>query len=281
MEEGAFRGFDIAMHDPGIAVITLNRPERMNGLTFAIKRDLMETLLEAQMDDSVRVVLIAGSGKAFSAGDDISDKPAAYHGKVRSGDVPEGRRSGIRTYGGMRTFSQRLNATVRQFDKLTIAAINGFAIQSGLSLALACDFRIAATDAKLGSATLRFGYQPDEGGHWLLVRHIGVARTLDFLMNKRIVSAQEALAMGLVNDVVAPEQLMERSMAMAKELAEGPQVAMRLLKRAVYNAADYTFEQAGDDIASKTAISDHHEDAVEGRASFRSHEKPKFNKWLP
>lgn len=280
MDTGAFRGFDVAMQDPGIAVVTFNRPERMNGLTREIKRDLIESLLEAEMDDAVRVIVFTGTGRAFSAGDDISGRGPGYRGKAKSGEIPEGKSGGIRTYGSLRTWSQRLNLTVRHLDKLTVAAINGFAIQSGLSLALACDFRIASTEARLGSATLRFAYQPDEGGHYLLVQHMGVGRTMDFVMRNRIVPAKEALELGLVNEVVAPEQLMPRSLALAKELAEGPQIAMRLLKRAVYNAAEYTFSQAMDDIASKTAVSDHQPDAVEGRESFSSHKKPRFNRWL-
>ena len=91
---------------------------------------------------------------------------------------------------------------MRNLDKLTIAAINGFAIQTGFSFALACDFRHRrARSASLGSATLRFGLLPDEGGQWLLVQHLGVARTMDFLMRKRIVSADEALELGLVHEV--------------------------------------------------------------------------------
>jgi 2-(1,2-epoxy-1,2-dihydrophenyl)acetyl-CoA isomerase len=171
--------------------------------------------------------------------------------------------------------------TIRHLDKLTISAINGFAIQSGLSIALASDFRIAAKGAKLGSATLRYGYLPDEGGHWLLVQHMGVARAMDFLMRRRIVTAEEAHSLGLVHEVVEPGQLMERSRALALELANGPQVAMRLLKRALYSAADMTLEQACDDIATKTAIGDHHPDAREGKLAFKEKRPPRFNQGSP
>ena len=123
-------------------------------------------------------------------------------------DIPAGTRSPDGTYNGLRAISQPLNVAVRNLDKLTIAAVNGVAIQTGLSLALACDFRIASTEAKLGSATLRFGFLPDEGGQFLLVQLIGVAKTMDFLMRKRIVSAAEALELGLVHEVVAPAELM-------------------------------------------------------------------------
>jgi 2-(1,2-epoxy-1,2-dihydrophenyl)acetyl-CoA isomerase len=162
-----------------------------------------------------------------------------------------------------------LNTAVRNLDKLTIAAINGVAIQTGMSLALSCDFRVASTEARIGSGTLRFGLMPDEGGHYLLVQLLGVARAMEFLMRNRIVSGQEAYDLGLVHEAVEPDQLMPRTMALAGELARGPQVAQRLLKRAIYNAAEMTFEHSLDDIASKTAVTDHHPDAAEGLKAFR------------
>lgn len=278
MDTGGFRGFEVALEDPGIAVVTFNQPERLNGTTQAMKRDLVETLLQAQMDDAVRVVLITGSGRAFCAGDDMSGRrPLSPDARALVPPIPGGHRTPIGTYEGLRHLSQPLNAAVRNLDKLTVAAVNGVAIQTGLSLALACDFRIASTQARLGSATLRFGLLPDEGGQFLLVQILGVAKTIDFLMRKRIVDAAEALELGLVHEVVPPDQLMPRALDLARELAEGPQVSMRLLKKSIYNAAEMTFAHALDEIAAKTAISDHHPDAREGVASFREKRKPRFN----
>ena len=154
MLTGKFRGFEVALHDPGIAVITFNQPERLNGMTQPMKRDLIEMLTQAQMDDAVRVVVFTGCGRAFSAGDDISGRRddsgdaqalVARHPRAATANP-------IGTYEGLRVLSQPLNVAVRNLDKLTIAAINGVAIQTGLSLALSCDFRIASTDARLGSA---------------------------------------------------------------------------------------------------------------------------------
>jgi 2-(1,2-epoxy-1,2-dihydrophenyl)acetyl-CoA isomerase len=147
-------------------------------------------------------------------------------------------------------------------------------------MALACDFVLAARSARLGSGTLRMGYQPDEGGHWLLVEHLGVKRALDFVMHSRIVDAEAAYQLGLVSEVVDDDALLGRAVDLASELAAGPQVAMRLLKRAVYNAAHLTFDQAGDDIAVRTAISDFHVDAREGAPAWLRHETPEFNRWL-
>ncbi len=281
MHIGQFQGFEITMQDPGIAVIRFDRPETLNAFTHRCKRDLMEAVAQAQMDDAVRVLLFTGSGSAFAAGDDLSATKRDYD-PARSlvPDIPRGHHNPSGTYNALRTISQALNVAVRNLDKLTIAAINGFAIQTGLSLALSCDFRIAASTARLGSGTLRFGLLPDEGGQFLLVQLLGVARTMDFLLRNRIVSAEEALSLGLVHEVVEPEALEARSLELARELAEGPQVAMRMLKRSILNAAEMNFAHALDDIASKTAVTDPHPDAREGVAAFREKRKPRFNQWL-
>ncbi|TMG06047.1 MAG: enoyl-CoA hydratase/isomerase family protein [Chloroflexi bacterium] len=278
METGTFRGFEVALHDPGIGLITFNQPDRLNGMTQGMKRDLVEVLTEAQMDDAVRVLVLTGSGKAFSAGDDISGRPLdGSTGKQLVPDIGRGHADPIGTYSALRAISQRLNTTVRDLDKLTIAAINGFAIQTGMSLALSCDFRIASEDARIGSGTLRFGLMPDEGGQYLLVQLLGVAKAMDFLMRNRIVTGREALELGLVHEAVPSGRLLDRALELARELAEGPQVAMRMLKRSIYNAAETSFAGALDDIAAKTAVTDHHPDAREGIAAFREKRKARFN----
>ncbi len=279
MQSGKYSGFEIELRDPGIAWIAFDRPERLNGMNPPMKRDLVEVLLQAQMDDAVRVVVFTGSGRAFCAGDDLK----AYRTPQDASRLPPisaGHHNALGTYDGLRGISQPVNLAVRNLDKLSIAAINGVAIQTGFSLALACDFRIASSDARMGSATLRFGLLPDEGGQYLLVQHLGVARTMDFLMRKRIIPAAEALELGLVHEVTAPEDLEARALEFARELAEGPQVAMRFLKRSIYNAAELSFTQALDEIAAKTAVTDHHPDAREGVRAFADKRSPRFNKWL-
>lgn len=277
MISGRFRGFEVETGSDGIALITMNEPERLNGTTQPMKRDMTEIITRCQMDDDVRVVVITGSGRAFCAGDDMSGRPRDWTGaEDLMPPLAPGHRDPIGTYEGLRTMSQALNLAVRNLDKLTVAAVNGIAIQTGLSLALACDFRIASSDARLGSATLRFGLLPDEGGHALVVQLIGLAKAMEFFMRKQIVNAPEALGLGLVHQVVPPDQLMPTAMELARELATGPQVAMRLLKKSLYNAADATLAQAFDDIAVRTAISDHHPDAREGGTSFREKRTPKF-----
>ena len=281
MAAANFQGFEITMHDPGIALITFNQPDTLNAFTHRCKRDLVETLTQFQMDDTVRVVVFTGAGKAFIAGDNISESlPEFKASKARVGEIPRGHHNALGTYNGLRALSQPVNTAIRSLDKLTIAAINGYAIQTGLSLALACDFRLASPKAKLGSATLRFGLLPDEGGQYLLLQYLGLARTMDFLMRNRIVSATEARDLGLVHEIIDAEHLLPHAIDLARELANGPQAAMRMLKRSIYNAAELTFSQALDEIASKTAVTDHHPDAVEGIKAFNEKRTPTFNRWL-
>ena len=280
MRSGEFTGFSVTLRNPGIAWIQFNTPERLNGLTHRIKRDLVETINQAQMDNAVRVMVFTGSGRAFCAGDDISGQKKPISGEPLMPPIPAGHDNEIGTYEGLRHLSQTLNLALRNCDKIAIAAVNGIAIQTGMTLALACDFRVAAASAKLGSATLRFGLLPDEGGQYLCVQLMGVAKSMDFFINKRILSADQALELGLLHEVVDDHELESRAMEMATDIANGPQVAQRLLKRSIYNAADMIFEQSLDEIAAKTAISDHHPDAKEGGLAFREKREPKFNAWL-
>ena len=281
MDTGNFTGFDLTLREQGVAWFEFNSPERLNGMTSGIKRDLIEAVTQAQMDNDVRVLVFTGQGRAFCAGDDLK----AYSGVALEGaalvpPIPHGHDNALGTYNGLRTISQQLNTCLRQIDKLTIAAINGVAIQTGFSLALCCDFRIAADNARLGSATLRFGLLPDEGGQYLVVRLLGLAKAMDFFMRKRIVEADEALALGLVHEVVPAAELEAATLALAGELASGPQVAMRLLKRSLYNATELPWGAALDEIAAKTAVSDHHPDAREGVSAFHEKRPARFNAWL-
>ena len=275
---GSYQGFDVEVRDPGIALVTFTRPERLNAMGAGARRDLVEVLTMAQLDDGVRVVVLTGTGRGFMAG--VDNKATSREEPSLVPPIPEHRREPIDLYARLRFHAQELPRVIRRLDKFTIAAVNGYAIQLGLSVVLACDFAVAARSARLGSATLRMGWQPDEGGHWLLVEHLGVKRALDFLMHKKLVDGAEAARLGLVNEVVEDGLVLDRALELATELADGPQVAMRLLKRSVYNAAHLTFEQAGDDIASKTAVSDFHLDAEEGAAAFFAKQEVRFNKWL-
>jgi 2-(1,2-epoxy-1,2-dihydrophenyl)acetyl-CoA isomerase len=275
MRLDGWTGLDVSRPAAGVLLVTLARPERLNALTVAMKRDLIELLTQVQADDETRAVVVTGAGRAFCAGDYVHpdylrEQPTSV------APIGGGHSDAMSTYAALKMYSQALNRALRAVDKPTIAAINGPAVQSGLSLALACDLRFASSAARLGSGTLRFGLMPDEGGHYLLVQHLGLAGALDFMMRSRIVDAPEAHQLGLVTEVLAPDDLVPAAVAQAATFAAGPQVALRMLKRAIYRAAESDFEAALDDIAARTAITDHHPDADEGAKAFREKRPPRY-----
>ena len=275
MRLDGWTGLDVTRPQAGVLLITLDRPDRLNALTVAIKRDLIELLTQVQADDETRAVVFTGAGRAFCSGDYVHPD----YTKEQPGSVPMiegGHSDAASTYSALKMYSQAVNRAVRALDKPTIAAINGPAVQSGLSLALACDLRFASATARLGSGTLRFGLMPDEGGHYLLVQVLGLAGALDFMLRARLVDAPEARQLGLVGEVFEPAELLPAAIEQAATFAAGPQLALRMLKRAIYRAAESDFESALDDIATRTAITDHHPDAAEGAKAFREKRAPKY-----
>lgn len=273
---GIFSGFSARLEEPGILVVKFDRPEKLNALTVSGKRDLIELCAQINMSPSIRVVIFTGAGRAFCAGDDIGSGAEPHENKLAP-DIGHDYSTPSATYNYLRTLTQPLIQAVRDLDRVTIAAINGPAVQLGLSIALSCDFRVASTAASLGYATLRFAMQPDEGGHYLLVQHVGLAKALDIILKNRFLDAEEALLNGLVNDVTEPDELMGAATSLAAELADGPQVAMRMLKRALYRAADSNLPEAMEDIALRTAISNFHSDTREGLEAFRANRSPRYN----
>jgi len=276
--EGKWAGFTVEVREPGIVWVQFDRPEAFNGFTLPMKLDLLQLTRALQVSPDYRVLVLIGE-QHFCAGDDVRNFYGEEHWEhARSMRIGGARRTDeLGLYGRLRTFSQTLTMSLRHLDMLSICGIEGHCIQSGFSFALAADFRIAATSARMTSNTLRYGFLPDEGGHKLLVQHLGVAGTMDFLMRRRTIDGNQAVAMGLAHEVVDPADLASRTQALALELADGPQVAMRLLKRAIYSADELTMEQALEDIATKTAISDFHPDTSEGVTAWREKRKPAFN----
>jgi enoyl-CoA hydratase/carnithine racemase len=278
---GQFHGFSVELDKKGVALLTLERPERKNGLTLTMKRELMEWMVHASTENAIRIIVIAGRGDSFSAGDDISGKAGDDMTEpVFAEPLALGPRNSIRTYNALRLGSQTLSGMLLKMDKPMIAAVNGVAIQSGLTLALCCDFRIAARTARLGSGTLRFALTPDDGGHYLLVKMLGLPGALDFVLRNRIVDAQRALELGLVSEVAEPEEVLPKALQLAQEMAEMPQVVLRMVKRSLYVASEATYAQAMEDIAIRTIMTDYHEDAHEGIDAFREKRKPRYNAWM-
>src|SRR5580658_2505140 len=250
-----------------IATITLNRPAKRNAYSETMVHEILKALADARDDDEIRAVILTGKGRGFYSGGDISrdfQYPARYRGhRLES----------------MLEMRENMHALIRfldRFDKPVIAAINGPAVAGGLTLALACDFRIAAESAKLGDTSLKFGLIPDEGGAYLFPRFMGIDRALKMSLLSEVYSARQALELGLVTEVVADEELMMRARELAVRLAEGPPIAIRITKRMMHKQRSMQLDNALEDAAMATLVANYTEDVKEGTTAFHEKRKPRF-----
>jgi 2-(1,2-epoxy-1,2-dihydrophenyl)acetyl-CoA isomerase len=253
--------------DGHIATITLNRPAKRNAYSETMVHEILEALADSRDDDEIRVVILTGAGKGFCAGGDISrdfQYPARYRGhRLES----------------MLEMRENMHALIRfldRFDKPVIAAINGAAVAGGLTLALACDFRIAAESARLGDTSLKFGLIPDEGGAYFFPRFMGIDRALKMSLLSEVYTSRQALELGLVTEVVADEDLMTRARELATRLAEGPPIAIRITKRMMYKQRSMQLDNALEDAAMATLVTNYTDDVKEGTAAFHEKRKPNF-----
>jgi enoyl-CoA hydratase/carnithine racemase len=247
----------VERRDDGVAVVRLDNP-KVNALSTALL-DQLAAAAEALTDDPPGAVVITGGDRVFAAGADISEF-------ADGDDVIEP--SGAERIGA--AFLRALDA-VAEIPRATIAAISGFALGGGCELALACDFRIASEKAKLGQPEILLGIIPGGGGTQRLSRLVGPARAKDLIFSGRQVRAEEALAMGLVDEVVPAEEVHDRAMARAAELAAGAVVAQGLAKRAIDRGLDITLSGGLDLEQQLFAEVFATEDARTGVQSFLAH----------
>jgi 2-(1,2-epoxy-1,2-dihydrophenyl)acetyl-CoA isomerase len=211
----------------GVAVLTLNRPERLNALTRPMLDALAETLPRVAEDPEVGAVVLTGAGRAFCAGGDV--KAMAEGGEIE-GKTLEDRAQALRA-------RMEVSRWLHEMPKPTLAMVRGAAAGAGLSLALACDLRIAGESARFATAFARVGYSGDFGGSYFLSRLVGTAKARELYFTAEIVEAVPALALGMVNRVVPDAALEDETLALARRLARGPRVAYRYMKRN-FNAAE-------------------------------------------
>ena len=213
--------------EDGVALITLNRPERLNAMSEAMLDAMLEALPRLADDSAVGVVVLTGAGRGFCAGGDVK---AMAEGREFEGDTLEDRASTLRA-------QMEVSRWLHEMPKPTIAMVRGAAAGAGLSLALACDMRIAGDSARFAPAFARVGYSGDFGGSWFLTQLVGTAKARELYYTAEILNAEQALALGLVNRVVPDARLEEETMALARRMAHGPRVALRYMKRNM-NAAE-------------------------------------------
>jgi enoyl-CoA hydratase/carnithine racemase len=246
-----------------IATITLNRPESLNAFSVSMIRAWIEALEEGRDRDDVRVIVVTGAGRAFCAGGDVR---AMQQGR---GFLAQGEAE-LDTYStplavkdSLWKLIQRIPLTLESIDKPVIAAINGDAVGAGLDMALMCDLRLAADNARLSEGYVRVGIVPGDGAAYYLPRLVGPAKALELLLTGDRLTAQEAERIGLVNRVVPADQLLEETYKLAAKLAAQPPVAVQLTKRAVYQSARTDLRTSLDLVSSHMAVVTRTEDHLE------------------
>jgi len=220
----AYRKIKLSI-EQGIAFIELNSPENFNAITAELSRELIEALEQCNTDHGVRVVILSAAGKAFCAGGDLK-----AFGEHLAGDAKTD--TTIEIGGDIRLVSN-VARLIRRLRVPVICAIHGSAAGAGMNLALMCDFKIAAEDAKFIAAFVNIALVPDMGGTYVLSKHVGMAKLNEALMLGEPISAQEALDLGMVNQVVPKDELENAALTLAKKLISKPALALEKIKRLV------------------------------------------------
>jgi 2-(1,2-epoxy-1,2-dihydrophenyl)acetyl-CoA isomerase len=253
--------------DSAIARITLARPKQLNAYTTRLCEEVVQAVEGYWRDDSLRVLVITGEGRGFCAGGDISGADDAHEALMKS-QLSHARE--------MRDGMHRVIQALQRVDKPTIAMVNGPAVAGGLTLALACDFRIAADTAKLGDTSGKFGLLPDEGGAWLFPRAMGLDRALKMTMLAEVYDAKTAYELGLVTEVVPAAELEARTTAFAKALTAQAPLAVRLAKAMMLRGLTTTLDHSLADAALSVMVSNPSQDVREGVRAFFDKRTPKF-----
>ncbi len=250
-------------HADGVATLTLNRPDRLNALSETMVASLCEALPRLNLDPNVGAIVLTGAGRGFCAGGDVKRMAATEQGV-------EERQEGLR----WRHESIRL---LRTMGKIVIAAVNGPAAGAGLSLALACDLRLAARSARFRTAFAAVGFSGDFGGSWSLTRLVGTAKARELYYLNPLIDAEEALRLGLVTRVVDDDALASDAHSMAASLAQGPRVAFAYMKRNLHAAETEPLQTVLDMEALGQARTGMTEDHKEAARAFVEKRAPVFH----
>ena len=246
-----------------IGILTLDRPESMNAITLESRQELCDVLGQIGREKDLRAVIITGAGKAFSAGGDL--------------ETLASRAREFRARGGARElFSNHMARALLDLEMPLIAAINGPAVGAGLAITLACDLRIAVHGARFGAVSTRVGLSPEYATSFLLPRIVGLTKASELVLTARLFDAPEALAMGLIGEIVEADELMTRARALAHQITALPLVAVRMAKQSLRYGLDCTLTQAlsYEELAESYCLtSDDHVEAID---AFLHKRKPSF-----
>jgi len=250
----------------GVAVLTFNRPERLNALSAEMIQSALAALTQYATDSSIGCIVVTGAGRGFCAGGDVTAMNAATAATLTFEERVDRQRA-----------SHRLSALLHAIPKVTIAAINGAAAGAGLGIALACDLRIASDKAKLTTAFAKVGFSGDFGITWPLTRLLGEAKAKELLFLSEVLTAEQALGVGLVNQVAPHDQLMAKALELATRIARGPQIALRHMKENVALASTQDYQSMLDREALTQLRCGDTEDHKEGARAFVEKRAPRFS----
>ncbi len=253
----------------GVMTLVLDRPDKLNSCTFQMLDEFSQALHEANEDDEVRAVIVTGAGRAFCAGTDLSGAEGSYDASESIGEE----------IGGVpRDVGGRLSLQMFDYDKPLIAAVNGAAAGYGVTMTLPMDIRIASTDARFGFVFSRRGLIPEACATWFLPRIVGISRALEWVESGRMVDAQEALAAGLVREVVAPGDLRRRATELAHSLIDNSSaVSVMLARRIMLKMLGADHPMKAHELESRgLALIRESADFKEGVASFLEKRPPRF-----
>jgi enoyl-CoA hydratase/carnithine racemase len=246
-----------------VATITLNRPDKLNAFTGPMIDAWAASLAEAQRDDGVNVVVVTGAGRAFCTGGDVAR-------------MKEGEPTPLEHKNQLWENIHRVPKTLDTMDKPVIAMVNGLAVGAGMGMCVMCDVRIASDEARFSTGYVRVGLVPGDGDTYFLPRLVGPAKALELLWTADFVDAAEALRLGIVQRVVPAAELHEASYALARQIADGPQVPIRMIKRLVYQSLRLDLRTHLDLVSSHMAVVRRTEDHAEGVAAFKEKRPARF-----
>ena len=252
-----------------VATITLNRPDKRNAMSDQLTPALRQALLDLDTRSDVGCIVITGSGKSFCAGGDIS----AMGGRSGSAKAPLSEAGRVRD---LQHKQETLTLRLFEHSKPTIAALPGAAAGAGMSIALACDLRIGAESAFITTAFRNVGYSGDYGGSWFLSQLVGTGKAKELYYTARRVEAEECLNLGIFNQVVADEQLVETTQALAKEIANGPSLALGYMKENLNRALTADLKTCMGIEADRMVRCQQTEDHKEAVAAFLEKRPPAF-----
>lgn len=258
--------------EDGIATITFNRPHRLNAINPTLMVEISQALQEVSKDQSLKVLILTGAGRAFCAGGDFKGDADS----LVSRDAASKPRNASHWGREVRNYVRPITLTLRDMDIPTIAMVNGVAVGQGFSMAQACDIRIGSENARFMVGWTNRAIAPAFGDTWLLPRIIGLGRALDLIYTARMLESQEAYQIGLLNRLVPAKDLEAETMEYARRLAKGPSLALRMDKQLVYDGLNMDLSAAVNMITAAQGSLIASEDWGESAIAFQEKRQPQF-----